>query len=83
MKESELKPHGKAIGKNVGKILKNVGKFSKITLSPSEELSFFEDIKPIIEKKFSCPVNITFEKDLKELKKAAQSLPGRPALIIN
>ena len=83
MKESELKPHGKAIGQTLGKILKNVGKFSKITLSPSEELSFFEDIKPIIEKKFSCPVNITFETDSKKLKKAAQSLPGRPALIIS
>jgi hypothetical protein len=83
MKESELKPQGKTIGQIVGKILKNVGKFSKITLSPSEELSFFEDIRPIIEKKFACPVNITFERDSKELKKAAQSLPGRPALIIS
>ena len=83
MKESELKPHGKAIGQTVGKILKNVGKYSKISLSTSEELSFFKDIKPIIEKKFNCPVYIAFEKDSKELKKAAQSLPGRPALIIS
>ena len=83
MLEGDLKPHGKAIGQIVGKILKNIGKYSKITLSISEELSFFEDIKPIIEKKFNCPVNIAFEKDSKELKKAAQALPGRPALIIS
>jgi len=81
MQDNELKQHGKFISQTVAKILKNVGKYSKISLSTDEELSFFSDIKPIIKKKFSCPVEVIVEKDSKD-PKAAQSLPGRPAIII-
>ncbi len=82
MKEKELKIHSKYIGQTVGKILKNIGKYTKFTITPNEEYQFFSDIKPIIEKKYGCPVNIYFEGDSKE-GKAIQALPGRPALIIS
>jgi len=82
MKEKELKIHSKYIGQTVGKILKNLGKYTKFTITPNEEYQFFSDIKPIIEKKYGCTVNIYFEGDSKE-EKAIQALPGRPALIIS
>ena len=82
MEEKELKIYSKFIGQMVGKILKNVGKYTKFTLTPNEEYHFFSDIKPIIKKKYGCAVNISFEKDSKE-EKAIQALPGRPALIIS
>ncbi len=82
MQDSDLKSHGKSISQIVSKILKNVGKYSKFSLSPKEELSFFNDIKTIIEKKYDCTVEIIVEKDSEE-KKAAQALPGKPAIIIS
>ena len=82
MQEKEFKPYGKFISQTIGKILKNVGKFSKTTLTTKEEFEFFKDIKPIIEKKYNCNIEILIEKDSKD-KKAAQALPGRPAIIIS
>ncbi|MHA1291996.1 MAG: leucine--tRNA ligase [Promethearchaeota archaeon] len=82
MQESDLRPHGKFINQTIGKILKNVGKFFKLSLSTNEELHFFTEIKPIIEKKYGCSVSILVEKDSSE-KKATQALPGRPAIIIS
>jgi len=81
MKDDDFKPHGKRIGQTVAKVLKNVGKFSKISLTQDEEKQFFTEIKPIIEKKYNCPVEIVIEEDSQE-PKASQALPGRPALII-
>jgi leucyl-tRNA synthetase len=82
MKDPELKPHGKNISQTVAKVLKNVGKFSEISLTQNEELQFFTEIKPIIEKKFKCPVDIPIEEDSK-VPKASQALPGRPAIKIS
>jgi len=42
----------------------------------------FKEIKPIIEKKFHTKVEIILEKD-SNVKKAAQALPGKPAIIIS
>ncbi len=81
MKDSNLKPHGKFISQTVNKILKNIGKFSKFSLSQDEEFNFFEDIKFIIRKKYDCQVEILFEKETKE-NKANQALPGRPSIVI-
>jgi len=82
MKESDLKPHGKSIGQITAKILKNVGKYSKISLSSEEESQFFQEIKPILNKKYQCDIEVLNEKETKE-KKASQALPGRPAIIIS
>ena len=82
MKEEELKPKGKLISQIVTRILKNVGKYSKISLSPDEEFSFYNDIKQIIEKKYGCELIISHEKKEKTIKKASQALPGKPAIII-
>jgi len=81
MQDSDLKIHSKLIRQNVGKILRNVGKYPKFTLSSNEEFQFFNEIKPIIEKKFSSKVEIKFEKDSNE-QKATQALPSKPAIII-
>ncbi|MHA1756616.1 MAG: class I tRNA ligase family protein, partial [Promethearchaeota archaeon] len=81
MKNSEFKQYGKFISQIVGKALKNIGKFPKITLSADDEFSFFSDIKPIIEKKYNCEVDIQLEKDSKE-QKANQAYPGRPAIVV-
>ncbi|MFX0080215.1 MAG: leucine--tRNA ligase [Candidatus Hodarchaeota archaeon] len=82
MQDDENKTHSKQIGKIVGRIIKNVGKYPKYTISSKDEYQFFDDIKPLIEKKYQCAVNIMFEKDSEE-PKAAQSLPGKPAIVIN
>ncbi len=81
MKDNDFKPHGKFIGQTVAKVLNNVGKYSKISLTQDEEIQFFIDIKPIIAKKFESSVDITAEESSKE-QKASQALPGRPAIII-
>ncbi|MFX0002504.1 MAG: leucine--tRNA ligase [Candidatus Hodarchaeota archaeon] len=81
MQDSELKIYGKFIGQNVIKILKNVGKYPKFTISPMEEYQFFNEIKPIIEKKFSSKVEIKLEKDSNE-QKAIFALPSKPAIVI-
>jgi len=82
MQNSTFKKHGKFISQTVGKILKNIGKYPKIILTPGEEFEFFNEITPIIEKKFQSKVLINFEKDSAE-KKAIHALPGRPAIIIS
>ncbi|MBY8989453.1 MAG: leucine--tRNA ligase [Candidatus Lokiarchaeota archaeon] len=81
MKDNEFKKHSSQIGKIVSIILRNIGKYPKYTLSSNEEYQFFSEIKPIIERKFKCQVEVTFEKDSKE-QKATQSLPGKPAIVI-
>jgi len=81
MQDNDLKRHGKLISLIVRKVLKNVGKFSKFVFSTDDEYQFFEEINPIIMKKFNCKVEIIRERESSE-KKAIQSLPGKPALII-
>jgi leucyl-tRNA synthetase len=81
MQDNELKIHGKFISQNVSKILKNIGKYPKFTLPPKEEFLFFDEIKPVIGRKFNSEVEIYFEKDSKE-QKAVHALPGKPAIII-
>ncbi|MEJ2278562.1 MAG: leucine--tRNA ligase [Candidatus Lokiarchaeota archaeon] len=77
----EFKKHGKFINQSLGKILKNIGKYSKFSLEPKEELDFFNQIKPIIENKYNCKVIVKKEENSKD-KKAINSLPGRPTIIL-
>jgi leucyl-tRNA synthetase len=81
MQENEFKNQSKLTNSILTKILKNVGKYSKFTLKSSEELKFFNEIKPIIEKKHKCKVEVLLEEDSKE-NKASQALPGKPAIVI-
>lgn len=81
MKNNEFKKHSSQIGKIVSRILKNIGKYPKFTLSSNDEFEFFNEIKPIIEKKFDCLVNIVFEKESKE-QKASLALPGKPSIVV-
>jgi leucyl-tRNA synthetase len=81
MQESDFKIHGKFISQAVGKILKKIGKYPKITLKLEEEFSFFNEITPLIEKKFQSKVTVNYEKDSAE-QKAINALPGKPAIVI-
>ncbi len=80
MQNDLLKIHNKFITQTTAKILKNVGKYSKHIIDTVEEFKFFDEIKRIIKKRFRCEVKILLEKDSK-IKKASQSLPGRPAIV--
>ena len=82
MEKNEFKKYSKLTGGILTRILKNIGKYSKFTLSPNEELKFFDEVKPIIEKKHSCKVNVLLEEDSTE-HKASQALPGKPAIVIH
>lgn len=82
MQKDEFKPHGKFISQTVNKILKNVGKYAKYSLSPKSEKKFFQEVRPILKKNFDAEVQILKEKDTKA-SKAFQALPGRPAIIIS
>ncbi len=57
-----------------------MGKYSKISLSSKEESQFFQEIKPILEKKYQCDIEVMDKKDSKE-KKAIHALSRRPAVI--
>jgi len=81
MQKDYLKPHSKFINQIITKVLKNVGKYPKFTLTTNEEYNFFQDIKSMIMKKYNCEVEILIEKD-SNAQKAIQSLPGKPAIII-
>jgi len=81
MQNNDLKKNSKQIGKIVSRILKNIGKFPKFSLSPDDEYEFFDEIKPIIEIKYKCNVRVIFEKDSSE-QKASQALPSKPAIVI-
>lgn len=81
MKNENLKVHSKTINQLTSKILKNIGKFPRHNLSQLEELQFFRQVMLIIKKKFSCEVKVLVEKE-SDSKKAIQSLPGRPAIIL-
>ncbi len=82
MKEEKFKPHGKFISQTINKILKNIGKYPKYALTPEKELEFFKEISPIIQNKYGCKIKIFNEMET-ENKKANQSLPGKPAILIN
>ncbi len=81
MKNKIYKPHGQFVSQTVSSVLKNLGKFMKLYLNEKQEFNFFQEIAPILERKFNCIIKVISEKDPKEAK-AKQALPGRPAIII-
>ena len=81
MTNDEFKPQGKIIVPIVNNIMKNLGKFINSPINANEELNFFMEISPILEKKYKCSIKITNE-EKSEDQKAKQALPGRPAIII-
>jgi leucyl-tRNA synthetase len=81
MQHEVYKIHSKFVVQTIKKMLNNIGKYSKDSLSASEEFQFYEEIKSIVEKRYDCKVIVLFEKDSHDVK-AIQALPGKPALII-
>ena len=81
MEDNSLRTQGKFISQTIGKVLKNLGKYTKSPLSSLDEYDFFIQIKPIFEKKYNCKVSVKSENDSQE-KKAAQTLPGKPGIVI-
>jgi leucyl-tRNA synthetase len=82
MQDETLKKHGKSISRMVTQILKNIGKYSKFTLTSEKEFQFFNEIKLILEKKFTTKIDLFYEKNSTQ-QKANQALPGKPAIIIS
>jgi leucyl-tRNA synthetase len=81
MKHEEYKIHSKFVVQTIKKVLNNIGKYSKVSLSSSEEFQFFEDITSIVERRYDCKVTVLSEKNSNE-KKAIQALPGKPGIVI-
>jgi len=81
MENKEFKTKGKFISQTVIKVLKNLGKYVKSPINAIDEFNFFFEIKNIYEKKYKCKVSIIPENESQE-NKAAQGLPGKPAIII-
>jgi leucyl-tRNA synthetase len=81
MEDNLFRSQGRFVSQTIGKVLKNLGKYPKSPLSVQDEFDFFMQIKPIFEKKYKCKVSIFSEKDSQE-EKAAQALPGKPAIVI-
>jgi leucyl-tRNA synthetase len=81
MEDKSFRSQGKFVSQTIGRVLKNLGKYAKSPLSALGEYDFFTQIKPIFEKKYNCKVSINSENDSQE-KKAAQALPGKPAIVI-
>ena len=81
MEDKSFKSQGKFVSQTIGRVLKNLGKYAKSPLSALGEYDFFTQIKPIFEKKYNCKLSINSENDSQE-KKAAQALPGKPAIVI-
>ena len=81
MQNELLKFHSKFVSQTTSKILKNIGKYYKYYIDISEENQFFNEIKPLIKKRFNCNVEVIVEIK-SEHKKASQALPGRPAVVL-
>jgi len=81
MKNETFKSHGKFINLTINKILKNVGKYPKLSLSAEIEFNFFTELKPIFENKFNCKIKVLHESE-SDNKKAKDALPGKPAILI-
>ena len=81
MEDELFKTQGKFVTQTIGKVLKNLGKYAKSPISALDEYDFFTQIKPIFEKKYDCKVSVITENESQE-KKATQSLPGKPAIVI-
>jgi leucyl-tRNA synthetase len=81
MEDELFKTQGKFVSQTIGKVLKNLGKYAKSPISALDEYDFFTQIKPIFEKKYDCKVSVITENESQE-KKATQSLPGKPAIVI-
>ncbi|MBN1802885.1 MAG: leucine--tRNA ligase [Candidatus Lokiarchaeota archaeon] len=82
MNDSKLKPQGKIISQIVGKILKGIGKYPKYSMTQENEKNFYDEIKPIIGKKYDCKAEMLIEENAKGIDKAVQALPGKPVIII-
>ena len=81
MQHEVYKIHSKFVVQTIKKMLNNIGKYSKDSLSASGEFQFYEDITSIVEKRYDCKVIVLLEKNSRDVK-AIQALPGKPALII-
>ncbi|MHA1473140.1 MAG: class I tRNA ligase family protein, partial [Promethearchaeota archaeon] len=81
MEDEFFRIQGKFVSQTIGKVLKNLGKYTSSPLSALDEYDFFAQIKLIFEKKYNCKVSINSENDSKE-EKSAQALPGKPAIVI-
>jgi leucyl-tRNA synthetase len=81
MADESLRPFGKQVNNLIKKIEKDPAKYEVPFSSPDEELQFLEDIKSLLQRRFGADIHLEDEKTSSHSKKT-QSLPGKPAIII-
>ncbi len=79
MKDVEMKKHGKDVPGIVGALVKDPSRIPGIILDEKEELKSLDESKPILEKEFSCKVEIQLaEKSVSP--RARKAEPGKPGI---
>lgn len=79
--QTDLKKHGEKIMAIVQRILKDPAKMPNNITHQEAETQFLIDSKEFFEKELACEVKIVREQDSKE-QKAAQAMPGKPAIVV-
>ena len=78
---TELKSHGQAITKLIPKIVKDASKIPTIVLGQEKEVYTIDQNKNQIKDEFDAELEIILEQDSDEAK-AKQSMPGKPAILL-
>ncbi len=75
------KEHAKEITALVSALVKNTSKIPIVVLTQKEEEAVFNEYKSQLEKQLSCTIEIVLAENSKEAK-AQQSLPSKPAILV-
>ena len=85
MSDQEIRKFGKQVQQIVQKIVKNRKLLPPVIITKDDEIETFSEAREFLENEFGCKVEIVEEEsveDPNEVKKAKQSLPLKPGIII-
>jgi len=82
LKDAELKQHGQDLQKWIPNLLKNPGKIPSVLFGQKSEKEIFSNFAGKIKEEFNSNVEVVLAEDSKEAK-AKNSMPSKPAIIIN
>ncbi len=82
MKDPEMKKRGKDVPEIVGALVKDPSRIPGIILNEKEELELLEESKPVLEKEFSCKVEI-MPADKSISPRARKAEPGKPGIEVS
>ncbi|HUW67933.1 MAG TPA: leucine--tRNA ligase [Candidatus Nanoarchaeia archaeon] len=78
---TDLKRYGKQVNQILGKYMNDPGLAPSVEMSQQDEYNFLNNASSILESWFGCLVEFDLEEDSQD-KKAANALPGKPAIMI-